>query len=486
VWDWSSMAKEMLQPFTVFTREMLDAAVATCFDNGTMYCARAQVHRGSLYLTDYRAIFFDRWYAPARVMPLLDALRWHSLPDIDIVFAAVDEPRVKMLVEEAQWTRTVGKYPGKVAGAVKLPPPIFSSTVNRAHHDLPWPDFSFYTPRKEHKLRTPPWSELHGKMLRQSEGVRWEDKIELAMHTGNVGSPFRKRLAAAAAAHPDSMLVNELFIGDHGKIKQTCRELGLHTQGGHQQHKCFMRFEDQCSYKYLLNSASIGYANKFKYLLLCGSVVIYVQDGMQHKEFYEHGLLPGVHYVQVATADDVPAMVRYLREHDSYARAVASAGRARLAALDVRAIAAFNAELFTQYAAKQRFRVRPLPGAVRIDCEDDLWRHYARDPGFLKHFRSEDNATCVRPISPPFRPPGWGGAYNGSKVRCVASHDQRAGAQPLFCTPGAVVEEDQNPGDKTLQHRVITTTRSVQPGTSYAPFSEFPSAAKDGIPWTML
>eukprot|EP00965_Chrysotila_dentata_P181136 5979588-Pleurochrysis_carterae.AAC.1 len=35
--------------------------------------------------------------------------------------------------------------------------------------------------------------------------------------------------------------------------------------------------QEQCSYKYLLNSASIGYANKFKYLLLCGSVVIYVQ-----------------------------------------------------------------------------------------------------------------------------------------------------------------------------------------------------------------
>jgi hypothetical protein len=44
-----------------------------------------------------------------------------------------------------------------------------------------------------------------------------------------------------------------------------------------------MTFEEQCSYKYLLNSASIGYANKFKYLLLCGSVVIYVRDGMAHK-----------------------------------------------------------------------------------------------------------------------------------------------------------------------------------------------------------
>ena len=65
----------------------------------------------------------------------------------------------------------------------------------------------------------------------------------------------------------------------------------------------------QCGYKYLLNSASIGYANKFKYLLLCGSTVIYVQDGITHKEFYEYGLLPGVHYVTVPTAADVPAMV---------------------------------------------------------------------------------------------------------------------------------------------------------------------------------
>ena len=38
-------------------------------------------------------------------------------------------------------------------------------------------------------------------------------------------------------------------------------------------------------YKYLLNSASIGYANKLKSLLLCGSVVLYVRDGMRHKEF---------------------------------------------------------------------------------------------------------------------------------------------------------------------------------------------------------
>ena len=65
-------------------------------------------------------------------------------------------------------------------------------------------------------------------------------------------------------SHPGEILVNELFIGDHGKIRQTCAQLGIHRKGGFQQHKCYMTFTEQCGYKYLLNSASIGYANKFK------------------------------------------------------------------------------------------------------------------------------------------------------------------------------------------------------------------------------
>ena len=48
-----------------------------------------------------------------------------------------------------------------------------------------------------------------------------------------------------------------------------------------------------------------------------------------------YGLLSGVHYVSVEKATDVPAMVRWLQQHDDYARAVARAGRARMASLDV-------------------------------------------------------------------------------------------------------------------------------------------------------
>jgi len=218
-----------------------------------------------------------------------------------------------------------------------------------------------------------------------------------------------------------------------------------------------MTFTEQCSYKYLLNSASIGYANKFKYLLLCGSVVIYVRDGMSHQEFYELGLLPGVHYVSVPDATAVPAMVRWLREHDTYARAVAMAGRARMAALNTDAVADYMAELLKQYAGLQRFRTSVSPGAVHIRCEDDLWRHYARDPFWLNNYLMYDNATCTKPITAgtPLGPPGWGGSYAGSKPRCVASHDLRSFAQPDICS---------SRGGKP----------PFQPGTSFAPFDAFP------------
>ena len=70
-------------------------------------------------------------------------------------------------------TQTVAKY----RDAAHLPPPLFSSTVNRAHVDLPWPDFSFYMPRKSHKLRTPPWRSLHPQMLNQSSTIRCDANL---------------------------------------------------------------------------------------------------------------------------------------------------------------------------------------------------------------------------------------------------------------------------------------------------------------------
>ena len=437
-WDWRSIVDNYLRPWPTISYEQLDSAVAAC-NGSAMYCQRFQVHDGKLYITDYAAIFFDRHYAPARVLPLLDTLRRHpQLRNLDIVVAGNDEPRVHNVPGDPRlWRRSCQRYCGDGSSTSdgRAPPALFSSTTNRATLDLPWLDFAWFFPKRPHKLRTPPWSVLHPQLLAAGRSVPWATKVELAMHTGNVGSTQRKLLAAVAQGSPDTMLVNELFIGDHNTIRKRCVELGLHRTGGYQKHRCFMTFEDQCSYKYLLNSASIGYANKFKSLLLCGSVVLYVRDGMRHQEFYEHGLLAGVHYVAVDRASDVPAMVRWLQKNDEYARAVAHAGRARMASLDARGLSDFMLELLSQYSKRLMFPVRPQPGAVHIECEDDLWRHYALSRPWLESYLTRDNTTCVHPPDPGTKlgPPGWGGAYRGSKPRCYASHDQSPGAQPHAC-----------------------------------------------------
>eukprot|EP00966_Prymnesium_polylepis_P189030 4379705-Prymnesium_polylepis.1 len=88
----------------------------------------------------------------------------------------------------------------------------------------------------------------------------------------------------------------------------------------------------------------------------------------------------------------------------------------------------------------------------------------------MEHYLTHDNTTCITPIPDGARvdAPGWGGAYRGSKVRCVASHDQRQIAQPHACT--------------TEQGGV-----AFQPGTSFQPFDVFPTPhPNDRVQWTKL
>ena len=57
-----------------------------------------------------------------------------------------------------------------------------------------------------------------------------------------------------------------------------------------------------------------------------------------------------------------------------------------------------------------------------------------RDPSLRILFASPLLSGSGAGAAVALGPPGWGGAYKGSKVRCVASHDQRRFAQPDACT----------------------------------------------------
>lgn len=72
---------------------------------------------------------------------------------------------------------------------------------------------------------------------------------------------------------------------------------------------------------------------------------------------------------------------------------------------------------------------------MRVNCEDDLWRHYALTRPWLGNYLTLDNASCVHPPAAGTKlgPPAWGGSYAGSKPRCYASHDLGPQAQPHAC-----------------------------------------------------
>ncbi|EOD34076.1 hypothetical protein EMIHUDRAFT_441372 [Emiliania huxleyi CCMP1516] len=455
-WYWTDLVLNSLRPFAKLnggiTRSGLRLAEQKC--KISTWCHRAQVIGGRLYITDIRAIFFDRNYAMARVMPLLLTLKaWPNLPDLDAVFSGTDYPIMEIPRDAAHMMR--------MYGARQAIPPVFSPTANSLTHDLPWPDFSFFPPRSRcgkactHPLKTPRWQESHPNLAAMGKEVGWDAKIDRAVFTGHaqalgqrVGcnmktSPNRRAIYHYAEQFPELLMVNEVYIKT---TPPSCFEVGEPnvTRGGVLQNKCGFSFKEMCRYRYLLNVGSNGYANKLKYLFLCGSVVIWVRTDSLNYEFFEKQFLPGVHYAAADTVDDVPDVIRELQRDPEYARSLAQRGFERMLQMDTAEVTHYCYEMLKGYAALQRFTPKRDPRSIEINCEDDLIRHYDRGRGdtyagvLQERYLTQDNSTCLRPPSAgaPLGPPGWGGAFNGTKPPCLASHDLAAKEEVGVCDKG--------------------------------------------------
>ena len=147
------------------------------------------------------------------------------------------------------------------------------------------------------------------------------------------------------------------------------------TKGGVLSKRCGLSFAELCKYKYLLNVGSNGYANKLRFLFLCGSVVIWVRDGSLNHEFFERQFVPGIHYAPVDTVADLPDAVRRLQRDDGFARQVALAGQQRMAQMDVEEVTHYCYQMLKGYAAIQKFVPKRDPRSWEVRWEDDLIRH---------------------------------------------------------------------------------------------------------------
>ncbi len=437
-WYWTDVVMDALRPFEKLnggiTLHGLRLAEQKC--KVSTWCHRAQVIDGRLYITDIRSIFFDRHYAMARIMPILLTMKRHHLPDLDAVFSGTDYPIMEVPRDAAHMKRLYGPK--------QAIPPLFAPTANTVSYDIPWPDFSFFPPlgacgkQCVHPLKTPRWQLAHPQLLALGQKIKWEEKLDRAHFTGNMKtSPNRRQIYNQAEHHPDLFFVNEVYIKTSPPNCFEINEPNV-TQGGVLANRCSLNFEDMCRYKYLLNVGSNGYANKLKYLFLCGSVVIWVRKDSLNHEFFERHFVPGVHYAPVDTVDEVPDTIRRLKADDAYARSIALAGQSRMAQMDTDEVANFCASMLRGYAKLQRFKPQRDPRSWEVNCEDDLIRHYDRGGMIETRYVTQDNASCLRPPQPGavLGPPGWGGAYAGSHSPCLASHDLSAKEEQGVCTPG--------------------------------------------------
>ena len=123
-WYWTDLVMDSLRPFERLnggiTQRGLRLAEQKC--KISTWCHRAQVIDGRLYITDLRAIFFDRHYAMARVMPLLLTMKRWKVPDLDAVFSGTDYPIMEIPRDAAHMQRMY-------AARQPTPTPCISTTT---------------------------------------------------------------------------------------------------------------------------------------------------------------------------------------------------------------------------------------------------------------------------------------------------------------------------------------------------------------------
>jgi len=418
--DWTNIVDDALAKFPTITLVDVDSAEVSARVSVNSF--RAQIVGGRLFIKDVRSLQFARDYAPSWKITLLEAMRRHrDLPDLDAVFNEGDYPVVQIPKDGAHQQRLYGRG----SNGMK-PPPMFSPTQSEMTYDIPFPDFSFSPPGRQgaDRLNTHRYDHAHRTILAAGRAVPFADKLPLAAFTGNTQAMPRQKLVEVARSNPETVFVNQVFK-KAPKGSLSCVKDGKADRGGFQVNECALSFEEMCRYRYLVNVGSNGYANKMKYLFLCGSVVITVREGMNNREFFERQLLPGVHYIAVREAREIPAVVRRLEADPAWAQGIASRGTRRMERFDMDAVTDYVAHVLRQYATRLQFAATRQEGTVEIGCEDDLYRHYDFNGG-LQKFITEDNSTCLTPPEPgaALEPPGWGGTHKGEvEIPCDVAND---------------------------------------------------------------
>ena len=298
---------------------------------------------------------------------LLELHEIAPLPEVDFVFATGDHARIPL-----ELARPDG-------GCLPVFSHAYEGTPPRCQN-IPLPDYSF-DPVGFASRWTEHWEVMRVRMLAAATANPWTGRMDTALFAGTLWQGSRQQGKSLASDPHLGLNFSMRKWGQRGgtvPLEEHCRHkylvhfLGL-ANGAADTHPPTTPASLHSPSVWALRSS--GYSNRLKYLLLCGSTVIYVGIGAAKAiphEFYEAILTPGTHFAYAETASDLPAVMARLRSDEALARRIAQTGQAAMRRLDWATVKGYTRYVLNVMSSRQRARTGPASGMNRIGSLSDL------------------------------------------------------------------------------------------------------------------
>ena len=207
------------------------------------------------------------------------------------------------------------------------------------------------------EVRVSKWSDKSNSIFNHGLTLKYQERTSKLFWRGII-TWKRHWFANLSTKYPDLIDVKGM---EWTKYTNSSILHGTHT---------YTSLEDHCNYKYLLHQEGNSYSSRIKYLLLCGSTVVY--NRIEFWEEYWYHLLQHSKNIFLIQAKDKETIItqtlEYLQQHQQLAQTIGNQGRQLVRTyLNQYSINCYWWKLLNKYA--NLFRYKPIlhSNAVPID-----------------------------------------------------------------------------------------------------------------------
>jgi len=134
--------------------------------------------------------------------------------------------------------------------------------------------------------------------------------------------------------------------------------------------------EDHCRYKFLINIAGATYSARLKYLLLCGSTLLQVDE--PHTEFFQSRMKAFEHFVPVkADWSDFMDRVEWIRQNPAEAERIGQRGQ-KFAREELRVtdVLGHMYDVVTALGKQQKYKVVPPASSKLVQSHEEIEKSF--------------------------------------------------------------------------------------------------------------